>query len=769
MSSVAGSRAWLWLGSEGLILLRSAAKRLRAWGEVSRSARDLSTVPWAGVPLGPLRTRRCACRANKPTRDHSLGSGREEMRRTPWNFPGPVTSATVSWRAYAGLLANSAASFIAEDHKSIFSALVTQDEGFSRVWRSAIEVWNEEVPWLQSTISAATTMDGGVRHWGILLEFPIPRRQKRIDVVLLAKDVIIVLELKTTIDGSSALTQAEDYALDLASFHAMSSAATIIPVVVAGGTRAMPPEEVSDSLVLRPGRCGREQLASYIVELCLKHSSSGLQIDWRQWNNAAYRPVPTMIDAARAIFSGMEVREIAHAQSDPHNLTTTVDCLVSIVQAAIKNNEKAICFVTGVPGSGKTLAGLRAVHDDRLRQLTGSDPAFFSGNGPLVKILRESLIRDAARRGEKKADAGRRITAMVQNVHQLARTCFDDPEKRPPNERVMVFDEAQRAWNAEQNKRKFKRNISEPEMIINIMNRHDHWAVIVCLVGGGQEIHDGEAGLREWGDALQRRFLDWKVYASREAIDGGPAVAGSRLVTDRGDLHIVEVPELHLSVATRTYPRAQVLNDWCNSVLAGDVAVAKSLATSTQFPVYVTRELATAKAWLRQNTRGFDRCGLVASSGAARLRAHGLETATSFHRDYPYELWFLNPKGDVRSSFQLEVLATEFEIQGLELDHVCLCWGGDFTWSDKRRIWEYSNFVGTKWRRVPEESAAREFIRNKYRVLVTRARQSVIIWVPRGDASDLTIAPEPFDDTAEMLTEAGARPLHAGATERTDA
>jgi hypothetical protein len=255
--------------------------------------------------------------------------------------------------------ANSAASFIAEDHKSIFSALVTQDEGFSRVWRSAIEVWNEEVPWLQSTITAATTIDAGVRHWGILLEFPIPRRQKRIDVVLLAKDVIIVLELKTTVDGSSALAQAEDYALDLASFHAMSSAAKIVPVVVAGSTQAMLPEEVNDSLVLRPGRCGREDLASYIVDLCRKHTCDGPQIDWRQWNYAAYRPVPTIIDAARAIFGGMEVREIAHAQSDPHNLTTTVDRLVSIVQAQSRTTRRRFALWIGCKFWRGSIARLR--------------------------------------------------------------------------------------------------------------------------------------------------------------------------------------------------------------------------------------------------------------------------------------------------------------------------------------------------------------------------------------------------------------------------
>ncbi len=657
----------------------------------------------------------------------------------------------------AAYYANSVQGFIADKSDSIFSTIVKSDEGFAQLWRCAIDVWKEEIPWLQAQMRAAASLSPGVCQWGILLEFPIPRRQKRIDVVFVAKDVVIIVELKESLRGLSAMAQAEDYALDLAAFHAGSSNITIIPLVVASNARPFLPERVHQSLVLRPGQCDRGELGKWVVNLSNQHTTGGAQICWREWDNAVYRPIPTIIDAARAIFGGMEVREIAHAQSDPHNLTTTVDRLVNIVESAIDKETKVICFVTGVPGSGKTLAGLRAVHDERLRQLTGSDPAFFSGNGPLVKILRESLIRDAVRRGEKKADASRRITAMVQNVHQLARSCFDDPERRAPNERVMVFDEAQRAWNAEQNKRKFKRNISEPEMILEIMNRHEPWAVIVCLVGGGQEIHDGEAGLREWGDALQRRFCHWKVYASQEAIDGGPSVAGSQLALSRERMNVIECPELHLSVATRTYPRAQVLNDWCNAVLLGEVGVAKSLAESPDFPVYLTRELKTAKTWLRDNTRGLDRCGLVASSGATRLRAYGLETATSFHRDYPYELWFLNPKGDVRSSHQLEVLATEFEIQGLELDHVGLCWGGDFLWSRGDQRWRFQTFVGTKWREIGVHHPASQFIRNKYRVLITRARQSVVLWVPRGDASDPTNTPERFDETTEILLQAGAR------------
>lgn len=646
--------------------------------------------------------------------------------------------------------ASSVSDFVGDDPRNVFSAVLAANEGFAAVWRSAITVWQDEIPYLQ-TVLRRLANDRDTSEWGIILEFAIPRRQKRIDAVILGAGCIFVIEFKTA-ESTSASAQVEDYALDLAAFHAGSTDRTIVPVVVTPSSDFVLPERVDDSLVLRPGSCSRDNLDGYLDQ-CAELFASAANVAWKEWINAEYRPIPSIVDAARAIFAGMEVREIAHAQSGAENLTATVDTLVEIVDSAVQQNAKVICFVTGVPGSGKTLAGLRAVHDDRLRQVSGSDPAFFSGNGPLVKILREALIRDAVRRGDKKTNAARRITAMIQNVHQLARTCFDDPNRRAPNERLMVFDEAQRAWNAEQNQKKFQRNISEPEMILEIMSRHDGWAAIVCLVGGGQEIYTGEAGLREWGIALTH-FRHWKVYASPEAINGGPAVAGSTLGTD---LPVSETEHLHLNVATRTYPRAQVLNTWANSILDGDADAAK-VVVSEEFPVFLTRDLGAAKTWLQRHSRGYDRCGLVASSGAARLRAFGLETSTSFHRDYPYEHWFLNPRGDVRSSYQLEVLATEFEIQGLELDFVCLCWGGDFLWSAAKDSWSYMNFVGTAWRNV-HSNEARAFMRNKYRVLFTRARQTLLLWVPNGVPCDSTTTPALFDDTADFLMRAGARAL----------
>ena len=224
----------------------------------------------------------------------------------------------------------------------------------------------------------------------------------------------------------------------------------------------------------------------------------------------------------------------------------------------------------------------------------------------------------------------------------------------------------------------------------------------MALVGGGQEIHDGEAGLAEWGRTLSENFRHWRIFASPEALEGGPSVAGSRLFEcdTRVGLEILPTSVLHLKISTRSY-RAVVITEWSNELLRGNISGAlKALAEVEHFPVVVTRDLAKAKEWLHNQTRGMARCGLVASSGAARLRAYGFETSTGFHRDYPYEYWFLNGPEDVRSSFQLEVVATEFEIQGLELDWVGLCWGGDLEWALRSGSWNTRRFVGTNWNSV---------------------------------------------------------------------
>jgi hypothetical protein len=638
-------------------------------------------------------------------------------------------------------------------------------EAFDRVEKPAHDAWNEEVEFLYRSFPELISKNCNAAKWGILLEFPVPRRMKRIDAVLLSHDVVFVIEFKTTRADSSAYWQVWDYALDLVDFHEPSHHLVVIPVVVAKETASWQSPIESDGRVIRPRFSTYENFAENL-ELWFRefHNPEREPIDIHDWNHGQYRPVPTIVEAALAIFAGMEVREIAHSHAGAVNLTATVDSIIDAIRSAHVGKQKLICFVTGVPGAGKTLAGLRAVHDPRIKDLTGSDPHFMSGNGPLVRVLREALTRDKiSQRGGSRHDLQHRVDVLIQNVHIMARENWDDELKRPPQDRIIVFDEAQRAWNAKQNLRKFKRNVSEPEMLLSVMDRHPDWAVIVALVGGGQEINDGEAGLREWGRAIETKFRHWGVLASPEAVNGGAAVAGSTLFDETAPSILLRItPEFHLAVSTRSY-KAQRSAEWTNLLLLGDLARAKEVALSSDEPIaWVTRDIGRTRAHLLRLSEGTSRCGLLASSAATRLRAFGIETATSFHRSYPYEYWFLNGREDVRSSFQLEVVATEFEVQGLELDHVGLCWGPDLVfkggkWIPRRltaTIWNPNRPVKMKW--TAEKNDAADFRRNAYRVLLTRARQGTLIWVPKGRDEDDTNAPSDYNGVFDALVAAGA-------------
>ncbi len=653
--------------------------------------------------------------------------------------------------------------FLSESDTSILGALAqaNSEAKFLQLESAAIEAWRSQFDILRGTLSTITESVAESSRWGLLLEFPIPRRQRRIDLVLLACDVVFVIEFKTAKPDKAAFRQVEDYALDLADFHAPSRYAVLVPIVVAPGPSIQATNVIERSRVKGVQGCEPSDLASLLERnFSLYTSGQSTQIELNSWNDGVYRPVPSIIEAAMAIFSGMEVREIAHAHADAHNLTSTVEAIFAAIEQAKRDCRKSICFVTGVPGSGKSLAGLRAVHDPRIKGELGTDANFLSGNSPLVKILREALIRDFVRRkAQSKHRTRREVETLIQNVHAFAKYYWEESPTSQPHENIIVFDEAQRAWSAKKNKRKFGRDLSEPSMILKIMDRHPDWAVVVALVGGGQEIHDGEAGLAEWGRALSADFRHWRIFASPEALEGGASVAGSRLFEGNGiGLEIRPTPVLHLKISTRSY-RAVAITEWSNELLRGNIAGAlKALAGVEHFPVVVTRDLVKAKEWLQDRTRGMARCGLVASSGAARLRAYGLETSTSFHRDYPYEYWFLNSPEDVRSSFQLEVVATEFEIQGLELDWVGLCWGGDLEWVSPLGIWNARRFVGTNWKSI-KNALNREYLLNSYRVLLTRARQGMVIWVPRGDEIDPTLNPRCLDATADILLESGLKGL----------
>lgn len=655
--------------------------------------------------------------------------------------------------------------FLADSPTSILGALTEANSQakFLQLESAAVEAWRQEFEILREEFSKLIHSLPASSRWGLLLEFPIPRRQRRIDLALLARDIIFVIEFKAGRADHAAFRQVEDYSLDLADFHAPSRNTPLIPIVVSpDAARHSPSSDNRRSVVKDVTACEPSHLALELErQFRLYSRDSADPIALHAWDNGVYRPVPSIIEAALAIFAGMEVREIAHAHADAHNLTLTVDAVFSAIRNAKQQNRKTICFVTGVPGSGKSLAGLRSVHDPRIKEELHTDPNFLSGNGPLVKILREALIRDFVQRtGKSRTGVRREVETLIQNVHTFAKYYWEQNPTGQPHEKIIVFDEAQRAWSAEKNLKKFGRSISEPAMILNIMDRHPDWAAIVALVGGGQEIHDGEAGLAEWGKALAGGFQHWQVLASLEAVQGGSSLAGTTLF-DSGlpaQPDVVQNAALHLKVSTRAY-KAVAITEWSNALLRSSVnQAAETLAALSEFPVFVTRNLLTAKQWLRQQSRGTARCGLVASSGAARLRPDGFETSTGFHRDYPYEHWFLNGPEDVRSSFQLEVVATEFEIQGLELDWVGLCWGGDLEWDGKSSAWQGRRFVGTRWRAV-KKASDREYLLNSYRVLLTRARQGLVIWVPRGDSLDNTRDPLGLDATAQVLLRSGLRSL----------
>jgi hypothetical protein len=401
------------------------------------------------------------------------------------------------------------------------------------------------------------------------------------------------------------------------------------------------------------------------------------------WENGQYSPVPTIIDAALALRTGLKIKDIAQSEAAEHDIQAVTEEIRRIASDAQAMGNHVICFLTGVPGSGKTLVGLSLAH---LSESRSNAIHFMSGNGPLVQVLQELFRKQAMRDKVPASEALIHAKTLIENVHVFAKTYTDDDPDRPPSNHMIIFDEAQRAWNLEQNFRKFRRNYSEPEMLLKIMERHRDWAVVIALVGGGQEINDGEAGLEEWGKALEGSQRDWRIFASPEVITGGASTAGHRLF---GDDHLPKKVHpremLHLRTSNRSL-RAEDLANWVNLLLLGAPKEAAALKVTDRFPIFLTRHLDQARAHLKQMAIGESRYGLAASSKGARLRAEGLEPSSDFHAGYPWQHWYLSPASDIRSSFRCEVFATEFEIQGLELDWIGLCWGGDFIWNNERWV-----------------------------------------------------------------------------------
>ncbi|UWU69462.1 DUF2075 domain-containing protein [Bradyrhizobium sp. NC92] len=612
--------------------------------------------------------------------------------------------------------------------------------------------------WL-SQIELARAQFSGLDGW-IAFEFAIPRMGKRADVVVTTAGIVFVIEFKVGSDQfeAAALDQVVDYALDLKNFHAGSHDRRIVPIVVAT-MAANPSVELAwqNDGIASPVKSNGDNLRE-ILGRVVREIPKQAELDGAQWSRTGYKPTPTIIEAAQALYQGHRVEDITRSDAGAKNLSQTAVCLADIIEDAKAHRRKAICFVTGVPGAGKTLAGLNLV-TLRTKAHEEEHAVFLSGNGPLVEVLREALARDEhaqlKERGEKskKSDALRKVKSFVQNIMHFRDSNLVTSE--PPIERVAVFDEAQRAWDAKhlanfmsQKKGQTNFQMSEPEFLISVMDRHDGWCTIICLIGGGQEINAGEAGLTEWFSALQRSFRSWKVYTS-EQLAHRDYHWGQDLPALLAGLESQSLPALHLAVSVRSF-RAEKLSAFVGALVAGEAKEAKALyqAIKETYPIVLTRELGHARQWLRDRGRGSERIGLVASSGASRLKPEGLNV----HEKIEATTWFLNGKDDVRSSYYMEDPATEFDIQGLELDWVGVCWDADFRSVDGR--WQFYRFSGTRWQNVNDDNR-KIYLTNAYRVLLTRARQGMVIYIPRGDSIDATRPPAFYEGTAAFLAECG--------------
>ena len=652
--------------------------------------------------------------------------------------------------------------FIEEPVESILATMVLRNPyELNDLQRDA---WITEIEVLKRQLA-------GTKSGQILFEYTIPRMGKRVDVVLLLNGIVFLLEFKA---GDKqihkyALDQVLDYALDLKNFQKESHSRIIVPIAVStcAAKQSVCLKQYDDS-VFHPIGINCEQITDTIQQI--SDSFSEDPIDAFAWENSEYMPTPTIIEAAQALYNNHDVKEIT--RNDAEDLSLTTDSIKRIINESKALRRKSIIFVTGVPGAGKTLVGLNLA--SQLHNSSEDEHAvFLSGNHPLVSVLQEALVRDkiarASASGEKisKNDARREIGSFIQMIYHYRNYHFGNDII--PRERIAIFDESQRAWTHDEmasfmrknNKLKpgelFLRDIkySEPGFLISTMNRHSDWAVIVCLVGGGQEINRGEAGMPEWFDSLKKHFPEWHVYTTAQIND-------NEYLRDRNwedlvsglQIHISE--HLHLSASMRSF-RSERVAEFINRLLNNEHAEAVRLFAELRdkYPIYLTRDLNTAKGWVRSVSRGNERYGLFASSNAARLKPRGVVYARDRNSISP-ENWYLNGREDIRSSFFLEAVASEFETQGLELDYAIVAWDADFRIEDNR--WKHyqlsTRLNPPNWSPI----VSREniiYLTNAYRVLLTRARQGFIIYIPEGVNNDATRKPEFYDETYAYLRSVG--------------
>ena len=641
--------------------------------------------------------------------------------------------------------------FIKSDNDKILGEISSSDSSAeTRIQQK--NTWEEEIKILKRELANLDDTNGRV-----LFEYTIPRMGKRVDSIVLYKNIVFILEFKCGSDEyiSGDYDQVYDYALDLKNFHKESSDKLIVPILIA--TQANPFENniVIQEGIVKPLKCNELGIKEIISSVSRKYKPKDFSYD--DWISSEYLPTPTIVEAAQALYTGHSVREITRNDAGATNIGATTDAINEIINRSKEKQRKSICFVTGVPGAGKTLVGLN-LGIQKADAKKGEHAVFLSGNYPLVEVLQEALVRDKIYQMKKlglktsKTSERRKTNTFIQIIHKY-RDSFVGNDHIPP-EHIVIYDEAQRSWNAKKiaNFMKTKKGVdnfqhSEPEFLLSTMDRHKDWAVLVCLIGGGQEINDGEAGLPEWFHSLKRYFDHWDVYVSRNLKD-------EYLMQDQWEemaegLRINYVKDLHLSVSLRSF-RSPDLAEFVKSTLDIDLERSKDLyqKIKEKYPIKITRDLNEAKKWVREVSMGTQRYGMLASSGGLRLKPEGIFVKNKID----VTNWFLNDKRDVRSCYSLEDVITEFDVQGLEVDYALVAWDADLRMGQGE--WEYKRFKGNKWTNI-NKWEDRQYLKNSYRVLLTRSRQGMVIYIPRGNDEDETRLRKFYDGTYNYLKNIG--------------
>ena len=649
------------------------------------------------------------------------------------------------------------------------------------------EAWMGEI-----TIMQQVLIPWEEEHGQIIFEYDIPRLGKRIDVVLLLRGLIFCLEFKVgkQDDFQADIEQVMDYALDLKNFHLFSHNRTIVPILIPTKFKTFTTEfrpSVYHDDIYNPMISGEEHLQELIMKV-LEHSKAYIDEEpIENWLISPYAPTPTIIEAARTLYENHSVEEITRHEADKVSTDTTINYILQVIQQSKEKNSKSICFVTGVPGAGKTLVGLdvaikQTYKDGEFDKENGA--VYLSGNGPLVAVLTEALARDnqckCSQRGEKKnlSDSRREVSEFIQIIHRYRDNMLAkiknpvengeleiDPGKAVKLqktgygevEHVAIFDEAQRSWTHKRIADYLKRGgtygnklkvpnfpMSEAEFLIWSLDQREDWAVIICLVGGGQEINTGEAGITEWIKALNNRFRHWNVYISNKLTD--PEYAEGRVNELLKENKKVSFSDsLHLAVSLRSF-RAETLSAFIHSLLsfAPDAQSLYQDVRNKKYPIILTRDMEKARQWLRKKARGTQQTGVLVTKVAARFKPLAVNILAQGDENAVH--WFLEDKTDIRSSNYLEDAATEIQVQGLELDFACVLWDADMRCENDQ--WTYYKFNGkNKW--IPERNVeSQKYMLNAYRVLLTRARQGIIICVPFGNSNK---TPEGFNEDPTRL------------------